>query len=91
MMQGGWVLNGYFSLLVGYEARDQYTKVSKSKSKATATFVIIFGVHMSISFILKVKILVLAKWSYMKVLLNLLTIELRTVIIIFFSAQSNLF
>jgi hypothetical protein len=32
--------------------------------KAAATFLIIFGAHMNIVFIIKVKILVLIEWSY---------------------------
>ena len=53
-------------LLLGKETRGHYEMVSKSKSK-----VVIFGAHVIILFITKIKILVLINWSYMSLRLSL--------------------
>ena len=57
-----WLLLPTRQLLVGYETRNKYKAVSNSIIEAVATFLVIFGAHMSILFIIKVKmILVLVK------------------------------
>ena len=47
-----------------YETRDRYKMVSKSKYEVVATFLIVFRALMNVLLIIKVKILMLSKWSY---------------------------
>jgi hypothetical protein len=55
-----WPLNGTFAtspLLLGYKTYDY-------QNRGHGHFPHVFGAHMNISFIIKVKIFVLIKWSY---------------------------
>ena len=51
--------------LLGHETHGSYEMVSKPKPGAVATFLMFFGAHMDIFFVIKVKmILMLSRWSY---------------------------
>ena len=53
-----------YPLLVGYETHNYWKMNSKFKLCRIAIWLIIFGGHMNILFIIKVKVLTLIKWSY---------------------------
>ena len=75
--------NGYYFRLAHLSKRMRLVVKTiwlATRIEAVATFLIIFGAHMNILFIVKVNILVLIKWSYRSPQLCWLT-ESRMVII----------
>jgi hypothetical protein len=51
-------------MLLGYETRKQCKDISIKSIKVIAKFLMIFGAHVNILFIIKVKYFVLINWSY---------------------------
>ena len=59
-----WTLLALHPLLLGYGICSQYKKINKSKWALALSIFLIILAPMNVSFIIKVKILELMKWSY---------------------------